>query len=179
MEQLTSKGKMPINSTMIKECLRGLARCLGSEVVRFDSRKFFEQQLLGSTPTLLSVLHGLACWCARNVGLPPTSSLCRLSRRSEFPLPLWLRLSPFAKGGWGVTYANKAREAQVLWQVLVTCLVIGEYEWALKHSIFINSTKQYTVCYEHRVDFVASFHPWFTAMDNFTKSSVSFLILQQ
>ena len=27
---------------------------------------------------------------------------------------LQLRQSPFAKGGWGLTYANKTREAQVL-----------------------------------------------------------------
>jgi hypothetical protein len=27
---------------------------------------------------------------------------------------LWLRQSPFVKGGWGLTYANKTRKAQVL-----------------------------------------------------------------
>ena len=27
---------------------------------------------------------------------------------------LWLRQSPFAKGGWGLTYASKTRKAQVL-----------------------------------------------------------------
>ena len=48
------------------------------------------------------------------VGCPPTRSLCRLPRRSEFPLTLRLRQSPFAKGGWGLTYANKTWEAQVL-----------------------------------------------------------------
>jgi hypothetical protein len=34
---------------------------------------------------------------------PPTSSLCRLPRRSEFPLTLQLRQSSFVKGGWGLT----------------------------------------------------------------------------
>ena len=72
-------------NTIMREWLSGLALCLWSEVVRFDSCNFFENQLLGSAPTLLIVLHGLA-WCARNSGLPPTSRLCRHPRRSEFPL---------------------------------------------------------------------------------------------
>ena len=49
------------------------------------------------------------------VGRRPTSSWCRLPRRSEFPLlTQWLRQSPFVKDGWGITYENKTREAQVL-----------------------------------------------------------------
>jgi hypothetical protein len=84
--------------------------------VRFPN--FFEKQLLGSTPTLLTVPHGLA-GCARNSGLlpppPAARSLCRLLRRLEFPLTLRQRQPPFAKGGWGLTsYASKTREAQVL-----------------------------------------------------------------
>ena len=61
---------IPVN----REWLSGLARCLWSEVVRFDSRNLFEKQLLGSTPTLLTVPHSLA-WCARNSGLPPYKQL--------------------------------------------------------------------------------------------------------
>ena len=57
---------------------------------------FFEKQLLGSTPTLLTVLCGLA-WCA----------VCRRPRWSEFPLMLRLSQSPFAKDGWGLTNNNK------------------------------------------------------------------------
>ena len=49
------------------------------------------------------------------VGSPPTSSMCHLLRQSEFPLMLHLakRQSPFGNGEWGLTYANKARQAQV------------------------------------------------------------------
>ena len=60
--------------TYPREWLGGLARCLWSEFVRFNSHNIFEKQLLGLTPTLLTLLHGLA-WCARNSGLPPYKQL--------------------------------------------------------------------------------------------------------
>ena len=41
-------------------------------------------------------------------------AVCRLPRRSEFPLTLRLRQSPFTKDDWGLTYANKTREAHGL-----------------------------------------------------------------
>ena len=50
--------------------------CRRSEVVcwSFNSNNFFKQQLLGSTPTLITVPHGLA-WCVRNNGFP-TKTAC-------------------------------------------------------------------------------------------------------
>ena len=60
----------------IWEWLSGLARCLWSEFVRFDSRNYFEKQLLGSTsPTILTISHGGLSWCARNNGFPPYKQL--------------------------------------------------------------------------------------------------------
>jgi hypothetical protein len=57
----------------------------------FDFSQFFEKQLLGSTPTLLStVLHGLA-WCARNSGLPPYKQLVPPSLAVRVSLTLRLR----------------------------------------------------------------------------------------
>ena len=50
---------------------------------------------------------------------------------------LQLRQSPFAKGGWGLTYTNKIREAQVLLagSTMNTCLKKGDYKWAIKQII--------------------------------------------
>ena len=76
-------------------------------MVRFP--QFFEKQLLSSTTTLLTVLHSHA-WCARNNGTPYK----QLPRQSEFLLTPKLRWSHFEKGGWGLTYTNKTREAHVL-----------------------------------------------------------------
>jgi hypothetical protein len=45
------------------------------EYVAFDSRNFFYKFLLDSTPTLLTIPHGLA-WCARNSGLSPLQAAC-------------------------------------------------------------------------------------------------------
>ena len=98
----------------------------------FDSRNFFEKQLLGSTPTLLTIPHSLAL-CARNIG--------RLPRQLEFPLTLQqLRQSPFAKGSWGLTYVNKTREAKVLLagSTLNTCLEIGKCKLASIKQIVID-----------------------------------------
>ena len=69
------------------------------------------------------------------VGCPPTSSLCHLPRQSEFPLTPWQRQSPCAKGGWGLTYANKTMEVQ---QVLVAGSTMKDlprnrkYKWVIK-----------------------------------------------
>jgi hypothetical protein len=41
----------------------------------------------------------------------------------------------FRKGGWGLTYANKTREAQVLLAGSIW-LERGEYEWTVKHTNF-------------------------------------------
>ena len=77
------------------------------------------------------------------VGCAFSSSLSRLvPRRSEFPLTLRLRRSPFANGGWRrLTYDNKPTQAQ---QVLLAGstmkdlpIEIGEYEWAIKHIILL------------------------------------------
>ncbi len=82
-------------------------------VVRFP--QFFEKQLLGSTPTLLTVPRSVAWWCARRSRFPHVQAVCRLPRWSEFSLTLRLRQSSFAKeDDWWLTYTNKAREAHGL-----------------------------------------------------------------
>ena len=58
---------------------------------------------------------------------------------------LRLRRSPFAKGGWGLAYANKTREAQVLsaGSTMNTCLEKGEYECAIKQIIVLETHQLY------------------------------------
>ena len=50
-----------------------------------------------------------------------------------------VRQSPFAKGGWGLTYTNKTRESQVLLagSTMNNFHEKGEYEWAIKQNIIL------------------------------------------
>ena len=74
-----SSASCPANSwmsplsinTLCKKWLSGFARCIWSKFLRFNSCHFLEKQSLASTPTLLTVRHGLVVWCARSSGLPP------------------------------------------------------------------------------------------------------------
>jgi hypothetical protein len=71
------------------------------------------------------------------VGSPLTNSLCCLPRVLAFPLTLQLRQSSFMKGGWwGLTYANKTREAPVLLagSTLKDLPRNRDYKWAIKDS---------------------------------------------
>ena len=88
----------------------GMLPLISSCGVQFP--QFFEKHLLGSTPTLLTITGGLA-GCARKSGLP-LEAVRHLPRWSEFPLIFWLRRSPFAKDGRGLTCTNKTREANGL-----------------------------------------------------------------
>ena len=54
------------------------------------------------------------CLVCKEKWVSPLQEVCRLPRQSEFPLTLWLRKSPFAEDGWGLTYAHKTREAHRL-----------------------------------------------------------------
>ena len=60
---------------------------------------------------------------------------------------LRLRQSTFVKGGWGLTYVNKTREAQVLLagsSIMKDLPRKGEYKWAIKHTIFHFSSETKT-----------------------------------
>ena len=76
----------------------------------FDSRSFLRSNCWVQPSQSHMVLPAVQ----EIVGCPPTSSFCRLPRQLEFSLMLCLRWSFFAKGGCGLTCANKTREAQVL-----------------------------------------------------------------
>ena len=90
-------------SKLSREWLSGLVRC---SIPAIFLRSNCWVRLPHSFPSR-TVFPGLQ----EITGCPPTSSLCRLPRRSEFPLTPRQRRSSFVKGGWGVTYANKTREA--------------------------------------------------------------------
>ena len=122
---------------------------------------FLRSNLLGSTPTLLIVLPGVR----EILGLPLShcKQLCCLPRQSEFPLMLQLRLSPFTKSGWGLTYTNKIREAQVLLagSTMNTCLKKGEYKWAKKqiiifmmHALSKGDQKEFRVLWHDSIYYV-------------------------
>ena len=90
-----------------REWLISLARYLWSEVVRFDSHNFLRSNFVGFDSHTPYYHPARSCF-------PPTSSFCSLPIQSEFPRMLWLRWSPFMKGGWWLTYANKTREAHIV-----------------------------------------------------------------
>jgi hypothetical protein len=107
----------------------GWVHCLWSEVVWFDSCNFFGK-------------HGLA-WCVRNSGFASLQAACAacLAWLSEFPLMLWQRWSPFAKGGWGLTYANKIKKAQVFLagSTMNSCFVNGEFDELNRYLSLLSS----------------------------------------
>ena len=106
----------------------------------------FDLKLFGSIPAFLEAIVGFDShtpYCPAQSCLfwkkKLVSPYKRLPGWSEFPLMLRQKQSPFAKGGWGLTYANKTREAQVVLAGITmnTCLENGEYKTRVIKQIII------------------------------------------